>query len=206
MSYFKTKEAEQRYKEAKKRSGMTLQKQYVEIYEQSPSYCKHCNTKIPYEKRNNIFCNRTCSTSFNNKGVRRHGSPQDNDNCLFCSKELNSHREQKYCSRHHQHEYIYQEYIKRWLNGEETGITGKTGTSNHIRRYLVGKYGNMCQECGWDKINPYTNKIPIQLEHIDGNWKNNKEENLTLLCPSCHSLTATFGGANKGNGREKRYK
>ena len=29
----------------------------------------------------------------------------------------------------------------------------------------------------------------------------NKEENLTLLCPNCHSLTPTYRGANKGNGK-----
>ena len=33
---------------------------------------------------------------------------------------------------------------------------------------------------------------------------NNKEENLTLLCPNCHSLTPTAKGANKGNGRYYR--
>lgn len=33
---------------------------------------------------------------------------------------------------------------------------------------------------------------------------NNKEENLLLLCPNCHSLTSTYKGANKGNGRPGR--
>jgi predicted HNH restriction endonuclease len=27
----------------------------------------------------------------------------------------------------------------------------------------------------------------LQLHHIDGNRENNKEENLTLLCPNCHT-------------------
>ena len=46
--------------------------------------------------------------------------------------------------------------------------------------------------------------IPIQLEHIDGNNENNKLENLTILCPNCHSMTATFAGRNKGVGRDGR--
>jgi hypothetical protein len=33
---------------------------------------------------------------------------------------------------------------------------------------------------------------------------NNKEENLILLCPNCHSLTSTFGSLNIGNGRKYR--
>ena len=32
------------------------------------------------------------------------------------------------------------------------------------------------------------------------------EDNLDLICPNCHSLTATYKGANKGNGRKDREK
>ena len=45
-----------------------------------------------------------------------------------------------------------------------------------------------------------------QIEHKDGNHKNNHEENLTLICPNCHSLTETYKGANRGNGRKERRK
>jgi 5-methylcytosine-specific restriction endonuclease McrA len=72
--------------------------------------------------------------------------------------------------------------------------------------YLILIYGNKCMECGWDKINPKTGKVPIQLEHIDGNSENNKLENLKLLCPNCHSLTPTYGALNKGKGRKKDIK
>ncbi len=85
-------------------------------------------------------------------------------------------------------------------------MRGKNQISKHIRRYLFEKYNNMCNSCGWDEMNPHTGLIPLQVEHIDGNYLNNKEENLTLLCPNCHSLTSTYGGANKGNGRKDRYK
>lgn len=53
-------------------------------------------------------------------------------------------------------------------------------------------------ECGWDKINKYSNKCPIELEHIDGNHDNNKIENVRLLCPNCDSLTPTYKGLNRG--------
>ena len=43
-------------------------------------------------------------------------------------------------------------------------------------------------------------------EHIDGNYMNNKEENLILLCPNCHSLTQTYKGANRNHGRQGRKK
>ena len=41
--------------------------------------------------------------------------------------------------------------------------------------------------------------IPLELEHIDGNCRNNTLENLTLLCPNCHAFTSTYRGKNIGN-------
>ena len=57
----------------------------------------------------------------------------------------------------------------------------------------------------WSKKNEYTGNIPLEIEHIDGNYLNNSENNLILLCPNCHSLTSTYKGANK-NGRKSRKK
>ena len=57
--------------------------------------------------------------------------------------------------------------------------------------------------CGWNQENQFTHIIPLQVHHIDGDCTNNKEENLQLLCPNCHSLTETFGNKNL---HSKRYK
>lgn len=125
--------------------------------------------------------------------------------CLNCGKEL-QHYQTKYCSSKCQQDYQHKEWIKRWKNGEETGLKGKYQISAHLRRYLLEKYNYQCAKCGWGEINPYTNTIPLEIEHIDGNYANNSEENLIVLCPNCHSLTATYKGANKGNGRKDRKK
>jgi Zn finger protein HypA/HybF involved in hydrogenase expression len=69
---------------------------------------------------------------------------------------------------------------------------------------LFKKYDNKCSKCGWGEMNEFTNKIPLEVEHIDGNSENNKEDNLTLLCPNCYSMTKTYKGANRGNGRHNR--
>ena len=82
---------------------------------------------------------------------------------------------------------------------EENKISSKS-----IRTFLIKEHGPVCMECGWSKENPFTKTIPIELEHIDGNSENNSLDNLKLLCPSCHSLTATYKGANMGRGRHKR--
>lgn len=121
--------------------------------------------------------------------------------CLYCGLPLKV-RNRTFCNNHCQHEYEYINYIKKWKSGEVTGCIGNSWIeiSGHVRRYLFEKFNNQCSICGWSKINPYTNKLPLKVEHIDGDATNNKEENLTLLCPNCHSLTKTYRGANKGNG------
>lgn len=101
---------------------------------------------------------------------------------------------------------LYEEYIERWKRGEESGMRGSEALSTHIRRYLFEKYEAKCYECKWSKVNPTTGKIPLEVEHIDGDWTNNKEDNLRLLCPCCHSLTPTYRSLNRGKGRKNRLR
>jgi hypothetical protein len=73
-----------------------------------------------------------------------------------------------------------------------------------VKRYLREKYFNSCSICGWSQIHPVTGEAPLVADHIDGNWRNNAEENLRLLCPNCDALTPTFSALNKGKGRPNR--
>lgn len=59
-----------------------------------------------------------------------------------------------------------------------------------IKKRLLLEIEHQCQKCK----NTTWNNIPItlELEHIDGNNRNNSRENLTLLCPNCHSQTPTW--------------
>lgn len=123
--------------------------------------------------------------------------------CLNCGKIIS--QKKKFCDNKCQKEYQYLSYINKWKKGEVNGLRGKYQTSSYIKTYLFIKYNTKCARCGWGKINPYTGNIPLEIEHIDGNYLNNEEDNLTLLCPNCHSLTSTYKGANK-NGRKSRKK
>jgi hypothetical protein len=76
--------------------------------------------------------------------------------------------------------------------------------SAHIKRYLRLKFKNKCYLCGWSEVNQTTGIVPLVADHIDGNWRNNTEENLRLVCPNCDALSSTFAGLNKGRGRENR--
>ena len=123
--------------------------------------------------------------------------------CLSCQRET-PYAGYKYCSNKCQQKYQYNEYIKDWLAGKVTGLQGHGVVSNHIKRYLREKFGNKCCLCGWAQINIITGQIPLVADHIDGNWQNNTQANLRLVCPNCDSLTATYAGLNRGNGRKQR--
>ena len=161
--------------------------------------CKQCKKEIERTPSqingDNIFCSSSCSAKFFNKNRIIWKE------CPNCKKIFHPHRgnKGKFCSHKCQWEFNKKQIYKQIENETYT-----TPYSRMYRSYLIEKYGAKCMECGWDKINPKSNKPTIQLEHIDGNYKNMKLENLKLLCPNCHSLTPTFGGLNRGNGRHYR--
>ena len=125
-------------------------------------------------------------------------------NCIYCGKLIPNRN--KYCSIKCQKEQQYLDYIRKWKSGKQQGNRGEYQISMHIKTYLRRKYNNQCARCGWGMVNEYTGIIPLEVEHIDGDYTNNKEENLILLCPNCHSLTSTYKGANLNNGRKSRRK
>ena len=127
--------------------------------------------------------------------------------CLYC-QEIPKRKNYKYCSNKCQGNYQYEEYIRRWKANLVDGNRGKKSVllSHHLRRYLLEKYGEKCCLCGWEQRHPVTNRVPLEVNHIDGNPLNNIESNLQIICPNCHALTANFRNLNKGNGRAYRRK
>ena len=123
--------------------------------------------------------------------------------CLNCGKET-SRSVYKYCSNICQIEYQYNLYINKWKSGNISGLQGLGIVSKHVKRYLRDKFGNKCCLCGWSEINSKTKQVPLVADHVDGNWRNNVENNLRLICPNCDSLTVTYAGLNRGRGRRNR--
>jgi hypothetical protein len=170
--------------------------------------CKNCESIFSGRiKEKRKYCSQSCAASINNtkfpkktKFIFIDGPNNEKIKistqkyCLNCGKEARK----KYCSIDCQHEYQQKEISQKIENGD-------TSLSERVyKKYLIKKYGEKCMKCGWNEKNPITQKVPIELDHKDGNSENHNLKNLELLCPNCHSLTPTYKGLNVGNGRYKR--
>ncbi len=70
-----------------------------------------------------------------------------------------------------------------------SGSRGKTYQLVRALKEVGIKYE--CKECGIG--NDWNNKsLTLQVDHIDGNWLDDRLENLRFLCPNCHSQTDNF--------------
>jgi len=63
------------------------------------------------------------------------------------------------------------------------------------RLFAVGLKKQNCEICGWAR-QAIDGRIPLELDHINGDSHDNRLENLRILCPNCHSLQLTHRGKN----------
>jgi hypothetical protein len=166
-------------------------------YEENPSHCLGCGTKISFDKRENRFCNRSCRATHHNKGVARHGR-----GTLYCQcGAVITKRNNKWCDS----------CIKRRVYNKTiaTSALEELQSDKSRRLWLMQTRGHRCEMCGNSEW--LEKPIALEIDHIDGNADHNDPENLRLLCPNCHATTPQWKGAVKGKegsryrARRKRY-
>lgn len=169
---------------------------------QNPS----CASSITSSDNRRKFCSRSCSVT-----VANSVKPKRKAAIYLCSCGTRIGRTAKQC-RTCRNQENRQLKIQSWLSGKWSGA--KTSDPYQITELIIDYVKTLadwrCQNTtcaypgGWSEINPTTGRVPVQIDHIDGNASNNAPQNLIVLCPSCHALTPTYGSLNVGNGRPSR--
>ena len=101
--------------------------------------------------------------------------------------------------------------VNHWL-GQAIHLNKKRGFKRDISNYLnneikitshvlklrlikEGLKEHKCENC--KNTNWLSNKIPLELHHINGNHNDNRLINLQILCPNCHVFTNTYRSKNR---------
>jgi hypothetical protein len=164
----------------------------LKTYADNPRKCACCNAAVSYAKRQNNYCSRSCAAKINNLGVRRNGDFAKKPPCVVCEEITKT----TYCG----HECELKDKKRKRI--EEIEGTGCLINYRTDKKYLIDRRGHACEQC---RIETWLEqKVPLVLDHIDGNSDNNALSNVRLLCHNCNALTPTFCGKNKGNGRSRR--
>ncbi|MEU5191865.1 HNH endonuclease [Streptomyces klenkii] len=84
------------------------------------------------------------------------------------------------------------------LLAEQTSPTARRERNCDLKAAMLQRgVINRCALCGLEPTwQGYP--LPLEVDHINGDWRNNRIENLRLLCPNCHSTTDTYRGRSKG--------
>ena len=144
--------------------------------------CPKCNTA---HSKPGIFCSRTCANS-------RTWTDEQKANRSQQLKEIFSK-----VSKTKLKERSLKGSTARSATNKERLLSSDTTTLGHTgrRKKVLIEQDYKCNNCG---LSDWLGKpLSLELDHIDGNNKNNDRSNLVCLCPNCHVQTPTWRGRNR---------
>ena len=96
-----------------------------------------------------------------------------------------------------------EEFIEKYLVfvKDDKSINTSSIRNRLIRFELKDK---VCELCGLNKWND--KEIPLELHHINGERRDNRIENLQILCPNCHAQTDNYCGLSLKKNRVNNNK
>jgi len=162
--------------------------------------CRNCDKNFTFVFTGDlrIFCGHSCSAIFNNPH-RPHRGLQNT--CARCKKDIT--RQATYCNQC-PGVLRTEDKISNWIDDTWRGGTD-IKLSPVIRSYLIKQANYTCTMCDFNTPHPIDGASVLEIDHIDGDGRNHRPENLTVLCPNHHTLTSTYRGRNRGKGRPVFY-
>ena len=77
-----------------------------------------------------------------------------------------------------------------WSKGEQLKDWSQYTRAVTLKPHLLKLKSHTCENC--NRTEWMGEKIPLEIEHVDGDRTNNELANLKLLCCNCHALTPTW--------------
>jgi 5-methylcytosine-specific restriction endonuclease McrA len=144
--------------------------------------CPKCETE---HLKPGVFCSRKCANS------RTWTDAQKKERSKQLKEVFSSFTKEELKQRSLKGSKARSDTAKQRLLSSDTKILGPDGR----RKLVLLEQDYKCNKCGltdWQG-----NPISLELDHIDGNKKNNDRLNLECLCPNCHAQTPTWRGRNR---------
>lgn len=156
--------------------------------------CEFCNNVHDGTFATGRFCNRSCSVRYSSNKKRAETNLKISNSLAGRPSARKGipgkmHSEE---AKSQIAETLKSKYANR--DFEELGFKSK-----RERLFQESKYS--CTMCNFNKFREDGGCI-LEIDHIDGDHKNNTRENLRVLCPNCHALTPNF----RNWGRTSKYK
>lgn len=152
--------------------------------------CEKCNNNHSGSFGSGRFCSRTCSSArtFSKKSLIKKSEATKS----WLARETNSNRKKRIEK--------YKQSMKRNRISKLEQLDFDSLSDSLKRKKILQEQNFQCNLCS---IGTTWNEQPLKLEldHINGDKKNNSRTNLRMICPNCHQQTPTYKGKNRQNNK-----
>lgn len=160
--------------------------------------CKKCNAEFEPTKGLLNYCSISCrnSRSFSEETnkIKREKTIKNWEEGIVYSHldfaKINNNKEKKASAKL----AWYKKVESKLKENEKLNIWT-------IRKYLIETNTHECWACHtkeWKDMDGNLKPVPLVIDHINGNNKDNRLENLRIICRNCDGLLDTFCARNIG--------
>lgn len=151
-------------------------------------------TSIIWKVSDDIFVSLVKSSKTMSELLRHFGMENKGGNYKTCKKRINElHIDTSHFLKRVESSNLNRKITKDMLLQR---LTINSNCNRGRLKLALIEYGILKYECARCKNNGMWNneKLSLHLEHKNGISNDNRIENLEILCPNCHSQTATYAG------------